>query len=47
MGESMDQLNINDTMSIINYGVNIQNMMSELSACAFDTVKGIDLKGFP
>lgn len=41
----MDQLNINDTMSIINYGVNIQNMMSELSACAFDTVKGIDLKG--
>ena len=40
----MDQLNINDTMSIINYGVNVQNMLSELSACAFNIIKEIDLK---
>lgn len=39
----MDQLNIKDTMSIMNYGVNIQNMISELSDCAFDLIKEIDL----
>lgn len=40
----MDQLNINDTMSIINYGVNIQNMMSDLSECAFGIIRNIELK---
>lgn len=40
----MEQLNINDTMSIMNYGVNVQNKMSDLSACAYDIIKNIDLK---
>ncbi len=39
----MDTLNINDTMSIINYGVNVQNMISDLSDCAFGVIKKIDL----
>lgn len=40
----MDSLNINDTMSIINYGVNLQNMMSDLSQCASDLIRNIELK---
>lgn len=40
----MEQLNTNDIMSIMNYGVNVQNMLSELSACAFNIIKEIDLK---
>lgn len=40
----MDELNIKDTMSIINYGVNIQNMMSDLSECATGIVRNIELK---
>lgn len=39
----MDQLNVKDTISIMNYGVNIQNMISELSDCAYDLVKEINL----
>jgi len=40
----MDSLNIKDTMSIINYGVNLQNMMSDLSQCASDLIRNIELK---
>lgn len=39
----MDELNINDTMSIINYGVNVQSRMSELSSCAFEIIRNIEL----
>ncbi len=39
----MDELNINDTLSIINYGVNLQTMISELSTCAFETIRNIEL----
>lgn len=39
----MEELNIQETMTIINYGVQVQNKLLELSNCAFAIVRGIDL----
>lgn len=40
----MDELNVKDTMSIINYGVNLQTMISDLSNCAAEIIRNIELK---
>lgn len=39
----METINLEETMSIINYGVNTQNKLSELSECAFDIIRKIEI----
>lgn len=39
----METFNIQETMSIINYGVTTQTKLSELSQCAFDVINNIEI----